>query len=61
MATSVDSTDEDSTVITADVSHRDDGMYAVHLMPMRNDDRIRVELHREKDLAIIEPSTGWPV
>lgn len=53
----VDFTDEDSTVVTVHVSHSDDGMCAVHLMPMCNDDRIRVELHREKDLAIIEPSS----
>ncbi|WP_267820455.1 hypothetical protein [Streptomyces sp. H27-H1] len=29
-------------------------------MPMCSDDQIRVELHREKDLAVIGSSTGWP-
>ncbi|MFG3403712.1 hypothetical protein [Streptomyces sp. NPDC048142] len=57
----VDFTDEDSTVVTVHVSHSDDGMYTVHLMPMCNDDQIRVELHRGKDLAIIEPSTSRPI
>jgi Cu/Zn superoxide dismutase len=52
---------ENGTVVTVHVSRSDDGMYTVHLMPMRNDDQIRVELHREKNLAIIEPSTSRPV
>lgn len=52
---------ENGTVVTVHVSRSDDGMYTVHLMPMRNDDQIRVELHREKDLAVIEPGTGGPV
>ena len=30
-------------------------------MPMCDDDQIRVELHREKNLAIIEPGSSWPV
>ncbi|WP_329142850.1 hypothetical protein OIU91_04285 [Streptomyces sp. NBC_01456] len=54
-------TDEDSTIVTVHVSRSEDGMYTVHLMPMCDDDQIRVELHREKDLAIIEPGTGRPV
>ncbi|GGS80436.1 hypothetical protein GCM10010286_01190 [Streptomyces toxytricini] len=33
-------------------------MYIVHLMPMCGDDRIRVWLQREKDLAVIGSSTG---
>ncbi|MEV0412401.1 hypothetical protein AB0I68_16735 [Streptomyces sp. NPDC050448] len=37
-----------------------DRMYIVHLMPMCGDDQIRVELHREEDLAVIGSSTGWP-
>ncbi|WP_434598288.1 hypothetical protein [Streptomyces sp. A5-4] len=53
--------DEDSTVVTVHVSRSDDGRYTVHLMPMCSDDRIRVELHLEKDLAIIESSTSRPV
>ncbi|MGW0920633.1 hypothetical protein ACWD3J_16650 [Streptomyces sp. NPDC002755] len=57
----VDFTDEDGTVVTVHVSHSDDEMYTVHLIPMCNDDQIRVELHREKDLAMTEPSTGRPV
>ncbi|MFJ3858337.1 hypothetical protein ACIPRL_19085 [Streptomyces sp. NPDC090085] len=37
-----------------------DGMCIAHLVPMCSDDRIRVELHREKGLAVIGPSAGWP-
>ncbi|MGW0881313.1 hypothetical protein [Streptomyces sp. NPDC002671] len=57
----VDFDDESSPVVTVHVSRRDDGMYTVHLMPMCDDDQIRVELHREMDLAIIEPGTSRPV
>jgi hypothetical protein len=53
--------DEGSTIVTVHVSRSDDGMYTVHLVPMWNDDQIRIELHREKDLAIIEPCTSRPV
>ncbi|MFI1408806.1 hypothetical protein ACH4Y0_02530 [Streptomyces sp. NPDC020707] len=53
--------DEDSAIVTVHVSRSDDGMYTVHLMPTCNEDQIRVELHREKDLAIIEPSSRQPV
>lgn len=57
----VDFTDEDSTVVTVHVPHSDDGMYTVRLMPMCNDDQIRLELHPEcRDLAIIETSTSQP-
>ena len=49
------------TVVTVHVSRSDAGMYTVHLTPMCDDDQIRVELHREKGLAIIEPSTSRPV
>ncbi|MEU7322487.1 hypothetical protein ABZ682_18280 [Streptomyces griseoviridis] len=52
---------ENGVVVTVHVSRSDDGMYTVHLMPMCDDDQIRVEFHREKDLAIIEPSTSRPV
>ncbi|MFC4507782.1 MULTISPECIES: hypothetical protein [Streptomyces] len=52
---------ENGTVVTVHVSRSDDGLYTVHLMPMFNDDQIRVELHREMDLAIIEPGAGRPV
>ncbi|WP_326742819.1 hypothetical protein [Streptomyces sp. NBC_01768] len=50
--------DEDSTVVTAHVSRSDDGMYTVHRMPMRDDEKIRVELHCKKGLAVIEPGTS---
>ncbi|MFJ2778168.1 hypothetical protein [Kitasatospora sp. NPDC087315] len=53
--------DEGTTIVTVHVSRSDDGMYTVHLMPMWNDDQIRVELHREEDLAVIEPCTSRPV
>ncbi|MFK0179636.1 hypothetical protein ACIQVR_27120 [Streptomyces xanthochromogenes] len=53
--------DEDSTIVTTHVSRSDDGIYTVHLLPMCDDDQIRVELHREKDLAVIEPGTSRPV
>ncbi|MFD0270131.1 hypothetical protein ACFVGY_26760 [Streptomyces sp. NPDC127106] len=57
----VDSTDdENSTVVTVNIPRSGDGMYIVHLMPMRGDDRFRVELQREKDLAVIGSSTGRP-
>lgn len=52
---------ENGTVVTVHVSRSDDGMYTVHLMPMCNEDQIRVELQREMDLAIIEPGTSRPV
>ncbi|NUQ96154.1 MAG: hypothetical protein HOY79_06175 [Streptomyces sp.] len=52
--------DEDSTVVTVHVSRSDDGMYTVHLMPGCDDDQIRVELHREMDLAIIEHGASRP-
>ncbi|WP_405749228.1 hypothetical protein OG232_04130 [Streptomyces sp. NBC_01411] len=52
---------ENGTVVTVHVSRSDDGMYTVHLMPMCDDAQIRVELHREKDLAVIEPSASRPV
>ncbi|MFB7599144.1 hypothetical protein [Streptomyces sp. NPDC056160] len=46
---------ENGTVVTVHVSRGDDGLYTVHLMPMCDEHRIRVALHRETDLAIIEP------
>ncbi|MFD8609465.1 hypothetical protein [Streptomyces sp. NPDC059631] len=49
------------TIVTVHVSRRDDGMYTVHLMPMWSDDQVRVELHREMDLAVIEPCISRPV
>ncbi|GHB88481.1 hypothetical protein GCM10010306_099400 [Streptomyces umbrinus] len=52
---------ENSTVVAVHVSRSDDGMYTVHLIPMCNEDRIRAELHREMDLAVIEPGTSRPV
>ncbi|MFE7114097.1 hypothetical protein ACFU99_01550 [Streptomyces sp. NPDC057654] len=52
--------DENSTVVTVHVS-RDDGMYTVHLIPMFSDDQIRVELHRRKNLVMIEPGADRPV
>ena len=52
---------ENDTLVTVHVSRSDAGMYTVHLTPMCDDDQIRVELHREKDLAVIEPSTSQPV
>ncbi|MEH0490546.1 hypothetical protein QBA78_36430 [Streptomyces scabiei] len=52
---------ENGTVVTVHASRSDDRMYTVHLMPMCDDDQIRVELHREKDLAVIEPGTSQPV
>ncbi|MGW0897569.1 hypothetical protein ACWD0G_11320 [Streptomyces goshikiensis] len=52
---------KDGMVVTAHVSRSDDGMCTVHLMSVCYDHQIRVELHREKDLAIIEPSTSRPV
>ncbi|MFJ8028790.1 hypothetical protein [Streptomyces sp. NPDC096311] len=52
---------ENGTVITAHVSRGNDGMYTVHLLPMCDEDQIRVEFHREKGLAIIEPGTSRPV
>ncbi|MFD9868500.1 hypothetical protein ACFXI8_27030 [Streptomyces niveus] len=50
--------DEDSTIVTVHVSHSDDGMYTVHLMPTCGDDQIRVELHAEKGPVTIEADTG---
>lgn len=59
---SVDFTNgENGTAVTVHVSRSDDEMYTVHLMPMCDDDQIRVELHREKGLAVIEPGTSRPV
>lgn len=49
---------ENGTVVTVYVSRSGDGMYTVHLMPMCDDDQIRVELHREKDLVVIEVLAG---
>ncbi|MEU0942436.1 hypothetical protein ABZ379_06510 [Streptomyces canus] len=51
--------DEDSTVVPMHVSRSDDGMYT-HRMPTCEDDQIRVELHREKDLAVIDLSACRP-
>ncbi|MFJ6484225.1 MULTISPECIES: hypothetical protein [unclassified Streptomyces] len=57
----VDSTDDESSaLVTVNIPRSGDGMYVVHLMPMGSDDQIRVELHREKGLAVIGSSTGWP-
>jgi hypothetical protein len=57
----VDSTDdENSTVVTVNIPRSGHGMYIVDLMPMCGDDRIRVELQREKDLAVIGSSAGRP-
>ncbi|MFF3625102.1 hypothetical protein [Streptomyces sp. NPDC002467] len=52
--------DEDSTVVTVNIPRSGDGMYIVRLMQVCGDDRIRVELHREKGLAVIGSSTGRP-
>ncbi|MFJ2822413.1 hypothetical protein ACIO7M_15020 [Streptomyces toxytricini] len=52
--------DENSTVVTVNIPRSGDGMYIVDLMPMCGDDRIRVELQREKDLAVIGSSAGRP-
>ncbi|MFJ6759970.1 hypothetical protein ACIQNK_33735 [Streptomyces sp. NPDC091273] len=58
---SVDFTDDENrTVVTVSIPRSGDGRYIAHLMPMCSDDQIRVELHREKGLAVIESSTGWP-
>ncbi|MFH7596053.1 hypothetical protein WDV06_13250 [Streptomyces racemochromogenes] len=57
----VDSTDdENSTAVTVNIPRSGDGMYIVHLMSMCGDDRIRVELQREKALAVIGSVTGRP-
>lgn len=52
--------DENSAVVTVHSPRSGDGMYIAHPMPMWGDDQIRVELHREKGLAVIGSSTGWP-
>ncbi|MEV4190330.1 hypothetical protein [Streptomyces toxytricini] len=52
--------DENSPVVTVNVPRGGDGMCIVHLMSRRGDDRIRVQLHREKDLAVIGSRTGRP-
>ncbi|MEV0443540.1 hypothetical protein AB0I84_10710 [Streptomyces spectabilis] len=52
---------ENGTVVTVHVSRGDDGVHTVHLMPMCDDDQLCVELHREKGLAVIEPSVSQPV
>ncbi|MEW1548406.1 hypothetical protein [Streptomyces tsukubensis] len=49
------------TIVTVHVSRSDDGMYTAHVMPMWSEDQVRVELHREMDLAVIEPRTSRPV
>ncbi|MFJ3861530.1 hypothetical protein ACIPRL_35550 [Streptomyces sp. NPDC090085] len=52
--------DENSTVVTVNIPRSGDGMCIVHLMSMWGDDRIRVELHPEKGLAVTGSSTGRP-
>lgn len=56
---SVDFTDDENrTVVTVSIPRSGDGMYIAHLMPMCSDDHIRVELHREKGLAVIGSGTA---
>ncbi|MCX5103515.1 hypothetical protein [Streptomyces sp. NBC_00439] len=52
--------DENNTVVTVHVSHSNDGLYTVHLMPMRDDEKIRVELHCKKGLVVIESDAERP-